>query len=89
MSGLFLAFIFILLDNCLNVWIKDGVELSLEKFILYLSYSGPALGVLLASKLLRMKNLTFVNLMFLIYFCLDSFFGFIQTFNLEKLQREK
>ena len=84
-----LAFTFILLDYCLTHWLRNGVELSMDNFILFLSYTGPALGVLLAYKLSRMKSLTFVNLMFLFYFCLDSFIGFFQTFNLGKLKREK
>ena len=68
---------------------KNGFKLSLDKLVLYLSYVGPALGVLVVYKLSKMKNLTFVNQMFLIFLSVDSFVGFLQIFYLEKLQREK
>ena len=69
---------------------KDGsIGFSLDRLVLYLSYSGSAVGVLLAYKLYKMETLTFINQMFLIYFCVDSLIGFLQTFSLEKLQKEK
>ena len=80
---------FISLDHYLTFWIKNGVDFSFAKLILYISYCGPALGILLAYKLSRMKDLTFFNQMFFFYFCVDSFVGFLQTFSLEKLQRDK
>ena len=69
---------------------QDGsIGFSLDRLILYLSYSGSAVGVLLAYKLFKMENLTFFNQMFLLYFCVDSLVGILQTFCLEKLQKEK
>ena len=69
---------------------QDGsIGFSLDRLILYLSYSGSAVGVLLAYKLFKMENLTFINQMFLLYFCVDSVIGLLQTFSLEKLQKEK
>ena len=73
----------------MSFWIKNGFILSLDKLVLYLSYVGPALGVLMVYKLSIMKNLTFVNQMFLIFLFVDSFVGFFQTFFLEKLRTEK
>ena len=73
----------------MSFWIKNGFKLSLDKLVLYLSYVGPALGVLMVYKLSIMKNLTFVNQMFLIFLSVDSFVGFLQIFYLGKLQREK
>ena len=90
MIGIFIVFICFLLESSLNLWIiGNDLEMSLDKVTMYLSYGGPALGVLLAYKLSRIQNLTFVNLMFFFFFCVDSLLGFIQIFNLEKLQREK
>ena len=69
---------------------KDGnIYFSLDRLVSYLSYSGSAVGVLLAYKLFKMENLTFFNQMFLLYFCVDSVIGLLQTFSLEKLQKEK
>ena len=69
---------------------QDGsIGFSLDRLILYLSYSGSAVGVLFAYKLFKMENLTFINQMFLLYFCVDSVIGLLQTFSLEKLQKEK
>ena len=69
---------------------KDGnTDFSLDRLVLYISYSGSAVGILLAYKLFKMENLTFFNQMFLLYFCVDSLVGILQTFTLEKLKREK
>ena len=84
-----MLFTFILLNNSMSFWIINGFKLSFDKLVLYLSYVGPALGVLLVYKLSIMKNLTFVNQMFLIFLFVDSFVGFFQTFFLEKLRTEK
>ena len=67
----------------------DNIYFSLDRLVSYLSYSGSAVGVLLAYKLFKMENLTFFNQMFLLYFCVDSLVGILQTFTLEKLQKEK
>ena len=69
---------------------QDGsIGFSLDRLVLYLSYSGSAVGVLLAYKLFKMENLTFINQMFLLYFCVDSVIGLLQTFSIDKLQKEK
>ena len=52
-------------------------------------YSGCALSALIAWRLLRMKNLTWVNKMFLVYFCIDAVFGSFETYFLFKLYRER
>ena len=43
-------------------------------------YSGAFLSLVIATKLLRMENLTFFNSMFLVYFSLDFIFGNIETY---------
>ena len=70
-------------------WMNNSLIFTLKKLILYLGYGGPAAGVLIAYKLFKMESLTFLNKMFLFLFSVDSIFGFIQTFCLEKLQKEK
>ena len=70
-------------------WMNDSLTFTLKKFILYLGYGGPGAGILIAYKLFKMENLTFFNKMFLLFFSVDSIVGIIQTFCLEKLQKEK
>ena len=43
-------------------------------------YSGAFLSLVIATRLLRMENLTFFNSMFLVYFTLDFIFGNIETY---------
>ena len=43
-------------------------------------YRGAFLSLVIATKLLRMENLTFFNSMFLVYFSLDFIFGIIETY---------
>ena len=48
-------------------------------------HAGAFLSLLIATKLLRMENLTFFNKMFLVYFSADFLFGKIETYFLFKL----
>ena len=48
-------------------------------------HAGAFLSLVIATKLLRMENITFVNKMFLVYFSADFLFGNIETYFLFKL----
>ena len=54
----------------------------------YCCYTSSALSALVAYRLLRMgnfRNLTFINLMFVVYYAVDAILGFIEAYFLFKL----
>ena len=63
----------------------DALMLALE----LLCYSGNFLSGMIARNILRMKQKTLINKMFLGYFSIDCVIGFINPFFLFKLYQER
>ena len=62
---------------------------SLEQIAEFGCYLGSILSAVIAVKLFRMQNLTWINQMFLLYFIIDAFMGTLETFFSFKLYRER
>ena len=52
-------------------------------------YLGSILSAVIAAKLFRMENLTWINQMFLVYFIIDAIMGTLETFFSFKLYSER
>ena len=61
----------------------------MEDIFPILSYSGSLFSAVIAFKLFKMEHLNFINLMFLVYFAMDSLIGPLETFLLVKLVKER
>ena len=62
---------------------------SLEQIAEFGCYLGSILSAVIAVKLFRMQNLTWINQMFLLYFIIDAFMGTLETFFSFKLYRDR
>ena len=65
----------------------------METFVVSLAellcYSGGFLSLVIAWRLFKMENLTFLNKMFLVYFSTDFVFATVETYFQFKLLRER
>ena len=77
--------------NCLlsNKFSFQFTSQIMEDIFPILSYSGSLFSAVIAFKLFKMEHLNFINLMFLVYFAMDSLIGPIETFLLVKLVKER
>ena len=62
---------------------------SLEHITEFGCYLGSILSAVIAVKLFRMETLTWINKMFLFYFCMDFVFGCLEAYFQFKLYRER
>ena len=52
-------------------------------------YCGASIAATIAWKLGKMDKLTFINKMFLVYFAMDALMGFLETYYLSKIRRQR
>ena len=62
---------------------------STESICEWACYFGTSLSAIIAWRLFRMEKLTWINKMFLCYFCIDVIFSSIETYFLFKLYKER
>ena len=54
----------------------------------FFCYLGPGLSAIIANKIRKMKEKTFITKMFLLHFIIDSLMGSIETYCLFKLKKD-
>ena len=53
----------------------------------FVCYLGPGLSAIIANKIRKMKDKTFITKVFLLYFIIDSLMGSFETYFLFKLKK--
>ena len=79
-------YLYISLHTLLVIDLMEPFVVSLAEL---LCYSGGFLSLVIAWRLFKMENLTFLNKMFLVYFSTDFVFATVETYFQFKLLRER
>ena len=68
-------------------------KMVITEFLMWLGesggYCGSSIAVSIAWKLGKMDKLTFINKMFFFYFAIDALMGFLETYYLSKIRRQR